>query len=78
MAIKFEGVKAGDTLYAVYRQKMGYTTMSRTVSMPVRVLEVDYERGQALLSRNGNPARWTSRSQVEKLRRSPYKPKGRS
>lgn len=41
MAVKFDTVKAGDTLYSVYRRKMGHTTMSETVCLPVRVVEID-------------------------------------
>lgn len=71
--IRFHTVKPGDVLYAVYRQKMGNTTMSQTVSKAITIAAVD-ERGATGVS-NGY-SRHYSIVQVERLRRSPARPRG--
>ncbi len=75
MAIKFETVKAGDKLWDVHRQKMGNTTMSETCSWPVEVISID-ENG-AMVRWNYNSPRRYSRRDIERLRRSPHKPRAR-
>ena len=74
---KFETVKAGDQLWDVHRERMGNTAMSRTGSWPVRVIEINHEEGWALVSWNHNRPERRYRRQIERYRRSPYKPKAR-
>lgn len=62
MAIKFEKIEAGMTLWQRGRQKMGHTTMSRTTEWPVYVKEVFPEKREALVSWNSNaPTVWSER-----------------
>ena len=75
MAIKFEQVSPGDTLYDCHRTKMGNTTLSTMGCWDVHVFEVDTVKQSALVSWNGNPRAWWSRRQIEKLRRSCPKPR---
>lgn len=77
MGVKWHTVKVGDLLWDVHREKMGNTTMSRTGSWPVKIIEINHETGRAVASWNGNSPRPMYRSSVEKLRRSPHKPKER-
>lgn len=74
MAVVFDGVKAGDVLYDVHRERMGNTTMRRTCVYVVNVKEVDQAARKALCSWNGNAPKWFYAAQVRKWRRSP--PKG--
>lgn len=75
MAISFDRVLPGDVLYDVRRRKMGNTTMSETVSYTVKIIETDTVKDCAFASWNSNPPKWMGRRQIEKLRRSPHKPK---
>lgn len=59
MAIKFEKIEAGMTLYYRYRQKMGNTTLSTIVQGAVKVLEVDAE-GRRFKTSGGGRERWQS------------------
>ncbi len=73
MAVVFERVKAGDILYEVKRERAGNTRMSRVAVRTVRILSIDHEKNEAVVSWNGNsPITW-SRSLIRKLRRSPPK-----
>lgn len=65
VSIKFEKVKAGDTLYDVHRHKLGNTTMSELGLWTVKIITVD-ERG-AHVSWNGNRAEWWPKTKVSKL-----------
>lgn len=66
MAIKFEKIKEGMTLYDVRRHGMGNTTMSSVGVWPVRIIDV-FEDG-AIVSWNYNkPERWY-RYELENLR----------
>jgi hypothetical protein len=71
MAISFDKVKAGDVLYDVHRTKMGNTRMRAERCWPVQVVSIDHERGTAVCSWNGNPARQYTRRQIARLRRTP-------
>lgn len=66
MAIKFEKIKEGMTLYDVRRHRMGNTTMSSVGVWPVRVIDV-FEDGAIVSWNYTKPERW-HRSQLEKLR----------
>lgn len=59
MAVSWNAVKAGDTLYTRKRQKMGNTTIRHTVEHRVKVISIDHCAGRAVISWNGNPARTT-------------------
>lgn len=67
MAIKFEKIQAGMTLWSRGRQKMGHTAMSRMAEWPVYVKEVNVASRTALVSWNGNPASWWHESRLRKL-----------
>lgn len=54
MAIKFEKIQAGMTLYDRHKYKMGNTTLRSIGEWSVRVLEVYCEKRQAKVSWNGN------------------------
>jgi hypothetical protein len=59
MAIKFEKIQAGMTLWSRGRTKMGNTTMTRMAEWPVYIREVYPETRSALVSWNGNgPTKW--------------------
>lgn len=68
-------VKAGDVLYDCRRQKMGNTTMSQMATWEVRVKEIDTDHTRIFASWNGNAPKWMYRREVERLRRTPYKPR---
>lgn len=67
--VAFNTIKVGDTLYDCHKVKMGNTTMRRMGTWLVHVKEIDAEKRQALVSWNGNPAKWWSERQLAKLRR---------
>lgn len=76
--VAFSALKPGDVLYDVKRQKMGNTTMSRTVVYEVRVIDVSVDladpfKTYAMVSWNGNAPRKYRPCDFERLRRS--KPK---
>lgn len=75
MAIKFESVKAGDTLYSVSSGRAGNTTLRRVDVREVKVISVDYEKFTAQCSSNNNPVRTYFRKQIERLRRTMPKAK---
>jgi hypothetical protein len=59
MAIKFEKIQPGMTLWSRGRVRMGRTTMSRMGEWPVYVKDVWPEARTALVSWNGNtPEVW--------------------
>lgn len=66
MAIKFEKIQAGMTLYSKSRGKMGNTTIRIDRVHPVHVVSVDIEKQSVLASWNGNPARTYPRRHAEK------------
>ena len=67
MAIKFEKVQPGMTLYDFHRESMGNTTMSQIGKWSVRIIEVNTEKGMALVSWNTNRPEWWARRKVERL-----------
>lgn len=59
MAIKFEKIEAGMTLYDRHRERMGNTTMTSIGEWKVRVISVDPVNRSAVVSWNGNrPEEW--------------------
>jgi heat shock protein HspQ len=67
MAIKFEKVVAGATLYDRHKYRMGNTTLHSLGEWRVRVVSVDPATRSAEVSWNGNrPERWHER-QLAKL-----------
>lgn len=75
MAVSWNAVKTGDVLYSRTRQKMGNTTMRRTVEHSVKIISIDHESEKATVSWNGNQAKEWSRWAVGKLFRNPMKRK---
>jgi len=62
VAIKFEKLQPGMVLYDRHRERMGNTTMSRMGEWRVRVISIDAERRQAVVSWNGSPPKvWYER-----------------
>ena len=55
MAIKFEKIQPGMTLYDRHREKMGNTTISTIGEWAVKVLSVSPTEREAVVSWNGNP-----------------------
>jgi hypothetical protein len=67
MAIKFEKITAGMTLYDRHSYQMGNTTLRSIGEWVVRILEIDREQRRALVSWNGNTPEWRHASYVEAL-----------
>lgn len=65
MAIRFENVKAGDTLYEVSGKNGCQGTR------PVYIVSIDTATDTAVVKWNGNRAEQCSRRDVERLRKSP-------
>lgn len=68
MAIKFEKIEVGMTLYDVHRYKMAHVKATRLGSWTVRVIEVDAAGRRAMVSWNGNTPAWWSARSLGKLR----------
>lgn len=66
--IKFEKIKAGDTLYDVHSYRMGNTTITTMGCWTVYVFEVDSTGRRALVSWNGNRKEWWSEVWLKRLR----------
>lgn len=73
MAIKFEGVKAGDILYDVHRYKVDRANISKLGTWRVEIIEID-STGATVRWNGNSPQRW-ARYRIERLRRSPPKKK---
>lgn len=59
MAIKFEKIQAGMTLWSKTRGRMGNTTIKEDKIHSVRIISVDAADRSAMVSWNGNPQeRW--------------------
>lgn len=69
MAVKWETVHEGQTLWDVHKTKVG--TRSETATWSVRIISIDHADDSAMVSWNGNPPQRYSRHKVEKLRPSP-------
>ena len=54
MAIKFEKITPGMTLFDIHRERAGNTTMTRLGCWEVKVRSVDAEKRTAVVSWNGN------------------------
>jgi hypothetical protein len=76
MAIKFERVKVGDTLWDYHSERAGNTTMRRWGNWPVQVVRIREDGSGAYCRWNQNPERFWSRRQVERLRRKPGPERG--
>lgn len=66
MAIKFEKIKEGMTLYDVHKRKMGNTTVSSVGVWPVQIIEL--KDNGAIVSWNYNTPQHWPRSRLEGLR----------
>lgn len=67
MAIKFEKIQPGMTLYDRHRERAGNTTMTRLGEWRVIIVSVDAATRTAVASWNGNaPGVWHAR-RLEKL-----------
>lgn len=67
MAIKFEKIQAGMTLYDRRRTRMGNTTMTTLSEWPVHILEVDEGARRFLMSWNGNAPGWRTEHSLNGL-----------
>lgn len=66
--MKFDKIKAGDTLYDVHSYRMGNTTMRSIGVWDVYIVSINHAEGYAMAKWNGNPAqRWDGR-RLAKLR----------
>ena len=62
MAIKFEKITAGMILFDIHSHKMGNTNMRQLGKWDVKVISIDKEKRNALVSWNGNrPEVWGER-----------------
>ncbi len=66
--MKFDKLKIDTEMYDVHSYKMGNTTMRSLGVWSVKVVEIDFEKRRALCCWNGNPARWYSERNIEKLK----------
>lgn len=69
MAVSFDRIKVGDTLYYVFRQKMGNTTMSTDAYYSYAVLEKDEENRRVKVRSNGREE-WKGERFLKTARRS--------
>lgn len=78
MAIKFEKIQPGMTLFERHRERMGNTTMSRLGEWRIRVVSVNLADRTVTASWNGNPplvyqehaaTKWFSWSMYERDRK---------
>jgi hypothetical protein len=70
MAIKFDRIQLGMTLWVVMRRRMGNTKRSETVCDPRHVEEVDSVARRIRVSWNGR-SEWVPESRCTKWRKSP-------
>jgi hypothetical protein len=62
MAIRFEKISPGMTLYERSKMRAGNTTLRTICEWPVRIISLDAAKREAVVSWNGNPARtWGER-----------------
>lgn len=66
--MKFERVKAGDTVFHVGKTKMGNTTLSTVSIWEVRIIAVDPETRTVTASWNGNSQRRYTEGQIRAWR----------
>ncbi len=66
--MKFEKIKAGDTLYDVHSYRMGNTTIRTVGVWSVRVVEVNHATRCALVSWNGNMPEMYSERTLTRLK----------
>jgi hypothetical protein len=69
MAIKFEEIELGMTLWQKTRERMGNTTMRTDAVFEVHIISVDREKRTAMASWNGNRARIWFERDLKKLYR---------
>lgn len=69
MAVKFDSLNAGDTIYDLITIKMGNTTMRSKSVVSVQVLEIDKENRKVHIKWGNNPSRWVGESQLKRYRR---------
>jgi len=67
MAIKFEKIQAGQTLYDRHRYSMGNTTIKALGEWKVEILEVSPMSRTARVRWNGNPEQWWHERRLAKL-----------
>jgi hypothetical protein len=67
MAIKFEKIQPGMTLWSRGRVRRGRTTMSRMGEWPVYVKDVSPENRRALVSWNSNAPEWWGEGRLKRL-----------
>lgn len=73
MAIKYEMIQPGMTLYQKKRQKAGNTTISYDAVFSVRIVSVDPATRTAVASWNSNPAKKWYERELRKLYANPPK-----
>lgn len=75
---KLDKLQPGQTVWEIYRQKMGNTTISRRVLGTVKVIEVDLEKRRVLANWGGNSRpSWYSEKAVSKWKLIKPEPKGK-
>lgn len=67
MAIKWEKVQAGMTLFDCHKQKAGNTTLSRWGTWTVLIVSIDHDNGVAVVRWNGNQETKWYRSRITEL-----------
>lgn len=74
MAIKFEKVKEGDTLFDYHSERCGNTTLRRWGNWPVKIESIREDGSGAIVRWNVvNPPEFWPRRRVERLRKKPGK-----
>lgn len=67
MAIKFEKIEVGMTLYDRRKHNMGNTTLKTIGEWEVKIVSIDKEHRTAKASWNGNPPTFYSQRDLTKL-----------
>lgn len=67
MAIKWERVQAGQTLYDIHRERAGNTSMTRVGCWEVAVVSIDHAAGTARVRWNHNAEETWRRYQIIRL-----------
>ena len=69
MAIKFEKIEPGMTLYDVKKNTKGFPRNCKWHVWPVNIIKVDVENRKVFASWNSNTPKWISERNVTKYRK---------
>lgn len=70
MAVSFDTVKAGDTLYSTSRRLMGNTLIKTVTVHKIKIVSLNKEKRVLTISYDGRPEREVGEKYLKNLRRS--------